>query len=430
MQVANTEQKDVAAAWTTVALLGLITVVSWLDRIILALLVTPIGNDLGLTDGQFGVLLGMGFIGVYILAGLPIAILLDRGNRKRILICAVIVWCLCTIAAGFAQSFLSLLIARCGVAIGEAALIPAAVSMICDLFRPERRRLPTSVFMTFNILGATGAFLIGGLVIAFFDRLGLWQGLASWRLTLISVGVAGLPVIALFAIAAREPGRPSPTEREPDTGATWLHLRAHAPLYLYTFAGVGLLAMVAQGSAAWLPTLLARGYQLEPARIGALMALTFAPASVLGIGLLPVLLGELTGRPLVLRILSLALLACALAVPFAIFVKQGSLTALLATGAISMLGQGALVALVAMLIQSITPASMRARMMALAFLFLNLLGAGLAPVAVAWTATNLFTGPRALGDGLSTIALAGLLGGGLCFLLGYVWSRKRSFVQG
>lgn len=69
-------------AWATVILLSLITVISWLDRQILTMLVTHVQTDLLLTDGEFGVLLGLGFVTVFVLAGLPIASALDRGNRK------------------------------------------------------------------------------------------------------------------------------------------------------------------------------------------------------------------------------------------------------------------------------------------------------------------------------------------------------------
>lgn len=415
------------AAWPTVGLLSLIAVVSWLDRLILSLLVAPIGRDLGLSDGQFGLLLGLGFVSVYVVAGLPIATALDRGNRKWIVVCAVLLWCASTIASGFAQGFWSLLVTRSGVAIGEAALMPAAISMISDLFAPERRRLPTSVFMGVNILGATIAFLIGGLVIALIDRLDTTKTVASWRLTLMAVGALGLPVIGAFAIAAREPPRGAGAAETADAAATLKHLGAHAPLYLCAFAGIGLLAMVAQGSVAWMPTLLARAYGLEPAQVGGLTALTMAPASLLGIGLLPVLVGRRAGRDLVLRILCLLLLACVLAAPLALLAGRDSLPTLLASGAISMLGQGSLVALGAMLVQSVTPGPMRARLMAVFFLLLNLLSSGLAPTAVAFVATNAFTGPRALGGGLSVVATVAAISGALLFLAAYAWSRRREF---
>jgi MFS family permease len=317
-----------------------------------------------------------------------------------------------------------LLLARSGVAVGEAALMPAAVSMISDLFPSERRRAPTSLFMAINIIGATGAFVIGGLLVAAVDRAGQGLDLAGWRLTLITVGLLGVPVIALLAFFGREPARRQEERSGASSAETLAHIRAAAPLYLCTFIGVGLLAMPGQGSIAWLPTLLSRGFNLAPAQVGGLVAGSLAPASILGVALLPLLTGARLGRDLVRRVYRLLLVAGGLAVPFTIAAQGDSLALLLATGAISSVGQGALVALTATLIQTITPGPMRARLMALFFLFLNLIGAGLAPTAVTWIATNFFNGPHALGGGLAVVVACGAAGGLLFLSAASRWSRN------
>lgn len=417
------EENQPRGAWSTVIGLSLIAIISWLDRLILTLLVTPIQSELGITDSQFGILLGLGFVIVFVLAGFPIASFLDRGNRKRILIYAVILWCLSTIAAGFADSFVMLLILRAGVAIGEAALMPAAISMISDHFPTEKRRVPTSVLMAVNILGATGAFLIGGLAIAYFDGVGPLYGLSSWRLTLIAVGLMGLPIIAIFALFAKEPQRPKIDYSGTSTSPI-LHLRSHATLYLAIFAGAGLLLMLSQGSAAWLSTLLVRGYDFTPAQTGPFMALTFTPTSILGVLLLPLVIGPLKEKALVLRIIKSLLLVCALSVPFVFVAGLGELPLLLGAGALAMLGQGAVVAIIAVLVQNVTPAQMRARMMAIYYIFMNLIAAGFAPVAVATSSSVLFDGPQSLGYALSLVAGVGIACATLLFVIAYHWMQR------
>ena len=415
-----------AAAWASVALLSVISVLSWVDRLIPSLLVTPIERDLGLTDAQFGLLLGLGFVGVYVLAGLPIAAALDRGRRKWILAGAVLLWCGSTVAAAFAPSFTVLLATRSGVAIGEAALMPAAISMISDLFPPHRRRLPTALFMTITILGATGAYLIGGLVISAADQIGVWRGLVPWRLSLIAVGLMGVPA-AVVLMLMREPPRSGSATGSAGAAATWDHFRALAPLYFCLFTGSGLVLMMAQASGAWLPTLLTRGWHLSPAHTGAMMALTFAPASALGVALVSALAGRRAGRAAVMRLLTLALLVCVLSAPFAFAVRGDALTPLLATGALAMLGQGSVATLNAMLVQAVTPAAMRARVMALFLTLMNLISTGLAPAATAAVAGRLFGGPRALGGGLSVISAGGIAAGALLILVALAWSRRREF---
>lgn len=92
------------------------------------------------------------------------------------------------------------------------------------------------------------------------------------------------------------------------------------------------------------------------------MALTFAPASILGVVLLPVIIGLRTGRTLVLWILGLILLVCALSKPLALAAESHNLAAVVGTSTLAMLRQGFIVTLVATLVESVTPCPMHARM--------------------------------------------------------------------
>ena len=69
----NAKQQDSKAAWYAVFVLLLAYVLSFVDRIILSLLVTPIKADLGTTDAQMGLLMGFAFAIFYTVAGIPIA---------------------------------------------------------------------------------------------------------------------------------------------------------------------------------------------------------------------------------------------------------------------------------------------------------------------------------------------------------------------
>jgi len=59
--------------------------VNFLDRGILPLLVVPIKRDLGLTDTEISLLMGFAFVMFYVILGLPIARLVDRSSRRRII---------------------------------------------------------------------------------------------------------------------------------------------------------------------------------------------------------------------------------------------------------------------------------------------------------------------------------------------------------
>src|SRR3546814_6648870 len=132
--------------WGVTATLSICFFMSYLDRLILGLLVEPIKHSFHATDIQIGLLFGATFGVVYALAGIPIGFLVDRGNRKWLIVCGLTAWSLLTISAGFATALQWLFVCRIGVAIGEATLSPAATSMISDLFSPKTRAFPISIF--------------------------------------------------------------------------------------------------------------------------------------------------------------------------------------------------------------------------------------------------------------------------------------------
>src|SRR3546814_3366986 len=66
----------------------------------------------------------------YTLLGLPIAWIADRWNRRNLILAGIALWSAMTAGCGFAGSYATLFLARMGVGVGEAALSPAAYSML------------------------------------------------------------------------------------------------------------------------------------------------------------------------------------------------------------------------------------------------------------------------------------------------------------
>ena len=117
-------------AWLTVALLLLLNVVALLDRQAISLLVGPIRADLGVSDVQISLLQGFAFATLYSLCAIPLGWAVDRFSRRLVIFCGVFTWGLATVACGLAHDFTTLLAARCFVGLGEAALAPAAFSIL------------------------------------------------------------------------------------------------------------------------------------------------------------------------------------------------------------------------------------------------------------------------------------------------------------
>ncbi len=394
-------------AWWTVVLLGLLFIVSYVDRLALSLLVEPIKADLGVSDTQMGLLLGASFAVFYAVFGLPLSLVADRGNRRWLIIAGALIWTTLTVGSGFATSFALLLIFRLGVGLGEAALSPAAVSMIGDMFVRERRALALAVYVTLGALGASGSFIIAAAVLQWASAglsLPLVGEIEAWRATLILVGAPGVFLALLFAFTVREPSRTGPPSAGPPLREGWRHFRANARTYVGLFGGIGLAGMITFGSAAWFPTHLVRTYGVTPQTVGYAFGAAAMLGAVSGSFVMPVLADRLlkSGRRdgLVLTALGCIVLTAALYIPAftAPSFTQALWFAGFATFVLGGLGQLANLA-----VQLITPARLRGLFTAVFLFVLNILGLGLGPSVVAMISDAWFEGPASLGRALAVL---------------------------
>ena len=120
-------------------LLLLAYTLSYSDRMILSILFPDIKAEFGLSDTQLGLLGGVSFALFYATVGLPIARMSDQYSRKRIIVASLTIFSLMTAFSGLAAGFISLLLLRIGVGIGEAGVNPASHSIIADYFPLQRR---------------------------------------------------------------------------------------------------------------------------------------------------------------------------------------------------------------------------------------------------------------------------------------------------
>ena len=197
---------------TTLFLLTLSLLVSFVDRNLLSTMFEPLRLELRLTDAQLGFLSGMAFSVCGALFGLTMGWLTDRVNRKWLLTAAIATWSLSTAAQGLTNSYLQLVVWRVMVGIGEAAGGPVAHWMICDLYPPERRGFALSLWNTAIPMGTLLGLLLGGRLTASM----------GWRRAFISVGLPGLGLAVLFAVCAREPKRGGVERQQPRASGTAL----------------------------------------------------------------------------------------------------------------------------------------------------------------------------------------------------------------
>ena len=190
-------------------MLTLLYVSSFIDRNILSQLVKPIRADIGISDTEYSYLSGLAFVVFYTAIGIPLGRLADRGSRNLMVAIGCAIWSVMTALCGLAGSFWSLFLGRIGVGVGEAAMSPAAYSLLADYFPPGRLASAMSVYSAGAPVGGGLALLIGGFGLDYAAGLtgsdGILDGYRPWQLVFFMVGLPGI-LLALLALAIiREP---------------------------------------------------------------------------------------------------------------------------------------------------------------------------------------------------------------------------------
>ena len=180
-------------------LLTLVYIFSFVDRQIIGILSPSIKADLGLSDGQLGLLKGFGFALLYTVLGIPLAWLADRYSRIKIVSASLVLWSAFTALTGLAGSFLSMLLARIGVGVGEAGGSPPSHSIISDLYPKEQRASALGVYSLGIPIGIAFSYLLAGALV---ESLG-------WRGTLIALGITGIGLACILLLVVKEPQRGS-----------------------------------------------------------------------------------------------------------------------------------------------------------------------------------------------------------------------------
>ena len=461
----RSDPASTGAAWWTLAILVVAFIFSFIHRIVIGLLVDPIKADLGLTESQMGLLLGLAFAVFYALLGLPIGRWSDRRSRRTIIGVAIFVWSLATALCGLARSYFELFAARVGTALGMAALSPAAYSMIADLFPRDRIGRALGIYQSGAFFGAGLAFLLGAAVIAFVTRSGglslpLVGVLEPWRLVFIIVGLPGCAV-ALMMLTVREPAR---RQALPDaaTGIRWLDWVAwgrkhasslgfaavgmlvlnlgvlaaagpvglaigltieliallalwslrdalpfastHRRLYLTHFAGFSLLAVPIASLANWAPSWFIRVLGYTPAEAGWLIGLVLLVLSPLGIYTGGWLADALGRRGLADAPMRIGIgVALLLVVPALFGTTLTEPRLAVAAFAVLVFFGSLTIAVGPAALQLVTPGPVRAQVSALWMLVLNLVTAAIGPTLVGIVTDRVFGDPLAVGKSMAVI---------------------------
>lgn len=404
------------------SLLMVILAFNYVDRLALGLVLQDMKADLSLSDLQLGLLGGLAFALFYSLMGIPIARWADRGDRVMIITLTTGLWSLAVAMCGFAANFVQLLFIRVFVAVGEAGCIPPAHSLIAD--RTTRAERPRAV--AFYMLGAPLALIVGNFAAGWLNEN------HGWRVTFMVLGLPGLALALLAAFTLDEPRRrrdrdkSAMEERAPHVSLreTMLFLwKVHSLRHLtfcfsvVSFFGYGLLQ--------WQPAFFMRSFGLGAAELGAWLALIFGGGGLLGAWLG----GQWASRHaanderLQLRVIAM-LYAFFGVVSIGLYSSSSVLVAFLLM-AIATIGVYAVSGPLFGTIQSLSPPGMRATAIAVLYLFANLIGMGLGPLAAGLLSDLL--APTFGADSLRYALL--LLSPGYGWAAWHVWLASKSVMS-
>ena len=418
---------SLAYPWYIVSLCMLAYIFSFIDRQVITLLIEPIRADLQISDTEFSLLHGLAFAMLYAVAGIPIARMADSRSRPVIISVGIFVWSFATAACGAAKNFVQLFLARMVVGVGEAALSPAAYSMITDSFPKSKLGLALGVYSSGSFLGGGLAFIIGGAAIAVVEQWGAQTlpviGLVKpWQMTFFMVGLPGLLVAALFYFTVKDPERKGVASDGSafSFGDVLRYIGGHRATFAAHYLGFGFMSLALFALMNWAPAYFIRKYGMSVRDVGlslGLVVLIGNSAGVLVSGWLTDRLTRKGYRDAPMRAGMIG--SMGVVIPAALFSQVTGFGGSLALLAVAMFFASFPLATSATALQFMAPNRMRAQVTALFFLSMNILGITGGTTLVALSTDFIFQDDKLVGYSMSLISVMGavlgatLLGWGL-----------------
>lgn len=392
--------------WYVLGLLTITSLFSVADRLVFSILAQDIKAEFALNDAQLGLLGGLAFSIIYVIAGFPAARLADRSVRKNIVAAAIAFWSAMTALCGLATGFWTLFLARVGVGVGEGCSGPASQSLVADYFKPQELARAMGILTIGATMGTALGLMAGGLLAEAF----------GWRMAFVLMGVPGIVVGAVLYFTVREPVRGRFAARgariEQTALGDTLRSLASNKVYIGFTTGFAVQLMIGYAMAFWAAPAAIRQFGVPTGEVALHLGLAYMAGGLPG----PLLGGWLTEwltqhderwrawLPGLVSLVSVAPLWLA-------FQMQGFAAFLM----LFALGYGIFVSSQAPILSGIQNAvepSQRGFAVAVALCFNNILGQAVGLYLIGWISDNLAPeyGAAALGMGVVGVCAAAGIG--------------------
>lgn len=170
-----------APARRLVLLLSVALFINYVDRGNLSTAAPLIQDQLQLSATQLGVLLSA-FYYSYVPAMAPVGWLAERIGAQRVLAAGVALWAVATLLTGLAGDFLSLLLLRLMLGLGESAGFPCSSKLVAVAVPPAQIGSANGMMAFGYLLGPAAGTVLGGMLMSQF----------GWRAVFMLFGALSL----------------------------------------------------------------------------------------------------------------------------------------------------------------------------------------------------------------------------------------------
>ncbi len=231
------------------ALLSVLYLFDFMDRMIVSSLFSDLNRDMGVTAAQFGALTGAVHIAIATLA-FPVSLLIDRWSRKKTVAMMVIIWAFACLLCAFTGQFWQLLALRFIVGAGEAGYGPGSSTILQNFFPPNKQNSAIGIMQSFGPVGVVCGMIVGGFIA---QRWG-------WRHAFGILVVPGT-IAAILVLFLKEPARIAVTRVNQATGeeeavplSRIVKKIFQTPTLIYIYLGMAMMLIFSSCVGVWVPS--------------------------------------------------------------------------------------------------------------------------------------------------------------------------------
>lgn len=403
------------------ALLFLLYMFDYIDRLVVVSLFPFLKEDWGLTDTQCGLLVSAVSWSILVFS-FPASVVIDRWSRKKSIGAMAVLWSLATAACAFTKTFPQLFLARTAIGIGEAGYAPGGTAMISALFPEKKRSLIVGIWNASIPLGSALGIALGGLIAARY----------GWRQAFGIVALPGLLIALLFffvkdyrtvaLVKTRTADGREGSERRM-TPSEIIHDFTRTPSLVLTFFAFAGNTFLTTALMSWLPSYFNRVQGLPPDRASLKSSLIMVMAiigSPLGGFLADQWLKKKAEARLLFSALSSALTAILFISGFYFLEGPAQFYVFLLGGATAIAFASSAIAVT----QDVVHPGLRATAYSLCVIIMHLLGSALGPLVV-----GMLSDRYGIATALTLLPLSALWAGLLFFIGSFYYEKDLARVE-